>query len=179
MAIDLQHRYVRLFENDVENKDVVEQFLLVDLSCLRSFKLTKRIPPPGTPGTPGLPGTIGTPTLPPPNFEGFRCTMLDRDGKCRNTLWGTKHKLMVHSRFSHGLVHILKSLVITNQCLWCLSTFRTVDTAKQHVVGHHNWECIRSNCALWLQDGPSSPYGKDVKPTDTPPRLLVVSKSLL
>ena len=43
----LQHRYVRLFSAQECDQDILEQFLLIDFSVLRSVKLTKSIPPPG------------------------------------------------------------------------------------------------------------------------------------
>ena len=132
----LQHRYVRLFSAQECDQDILEQFLLIDFNVLRSVKLTKSIPPPGAHQLDqNADQNVVSQSSKIEEGEGFRCTMIDSSGNCCNTLWSTKHRLMVHCRFSHGLVHILKSLVVTNQCMWCLSTFRSRLIAQQHVLG--------------------------------------------
>ena len=114
-----------------------ERFMHYDFSEMRRPELTHTIPPPASLRENVIPYAQVDPIPPTPIFEEepeiFVCDFMRGEKVC-GCKFNSRRALYAHARFSHNLRHVLSSLIRTNQCILCLSKFRSVASARSHAI---------------------------------------------
>ena len=106
--------------------EVADLFCHFDPAILRFVPLRSALPPPGF-----SPLLVSAPTThESANFVYIVCTI----GVVCNAVWPTKRKSLAHATWAHRLRHFASSLVLSNQCFWCMSVFKSRLCAVQHVL---------------------------------------------
>ena len=144
---DLDGNLALLF--DETHEDAVQRFITIDIKIIRRQYHAVAIPPPtslqqnnndssAATDTARPTETVNTEherqTTPAQKPEYYVCGIRNNDGKRCRARFETKRAFLCHMRFQHKVRHLIKSMVQTNECPYCRSTFATRATAQQHAV---------------------------------------------
>ena len=113
------------------------QFSAVDVNYVKVFDIME--------GNPAPPTQIDDKEKP------WVCHLRDCDGMLCGKAFSTKQALLCHQRISdiHEATISTRSIVVANQCPWCLTVFSTCDTARHHV------SCSRITNATYVHITPA------------------------
>eukprot|EP00959_Pyramimonas_sp_CCMP1952_P016670 353404-Pyramimonas_sp.AAC.1 len=118
--------------------EAYEAFQKIDM---QQFRVEWLLRPPSSSDISPEPGEVA---------EGEYCsTYLNDDGLECGRRFVSHRALLVHQRRAtggqHGIPSAISKLVLTNQCVACLSTFRCRDTAVRHLVNAYRFGRCRVN----------------------------------
>lgn len=126
-----------------------DMFLMIDVGILRAAEFTVAIPMVAYPDGAGH-------ELEEPNFcyeNPMYCDRLADSGEVCGKVFGSYRSLALHVRRHHREVSRIDSLVITNQCPFCMSTFSSQQVATTHVrnaISEQGSGTCRVDRAHWL-----------------------------
>ena len=136
---------------------VRERIVSMDLQVLRSTAFTVSIPPPSslclgmlsyqtsthTHMQHGSDDGLAEQRNVKRDVQQFPCLFVYPDGRHCGTVCISSKQRSLHMRHTHGRRNILRTLTVTNQCIMCLSSFRTREIAVRHII-----QSVARNCCI-------------------------------